>query len=134
MAFNTNQVVLDGFTQPGFAFTMFLKAGHGLTDDELIGRAVTLDTTADATVEVAGDGDAVYGRIFQVEDRSQEGVVTVTVETRFRKRLKKASGTTMARGDTAVGAGDGLVKSAAAADAAKNVVLSVASEYVIVEQ
>ena len=124
MAFNPNQVVLDGFTQHDFAFTMFLKAGHGLTDDELIGRAVTLDTTADAT----------YGRIFQVEDRSQEGVVTVTVETRFRKRLKKASATTMARGDTAVGAGDGLVKSAAAADAAKNVVLSVADEYVIVEQ
>jgi hypothetical protein len=134
MAFNPNQVVLDGYTQHDFAFTMFLAAGHGLTDDELIGRAVSLDTSADATVKVVDTDEAIYGRIFQVEDRSQEGVVTVTVETRFRKRLKKASGTVMARGDTAVGDGDGLVKSAAADDPAKNVVLSVASEYVIVEQ
>ena len=112
---------------------MFL-ADNSLSDADLIGRVVSLDTSADATVKIAADGEAIYGRIFQVEDRSQEGVVTVTVETRFRKRIKKASATVMARGDTAVGAGDGLVKSAAAADPAKNVVLSVASDYVIVEQ
>ena len=134
MAFNPNQVVLDGFTQNDFVFTMFLAAGHGLTDAELIGRVVSIDTSAQATVKVAADGEAVYGRIFQVEDRSQEGVVTVSVETRFRKRIKKASGTSMDIGDTAVGAGNGLVKSAAAADPAKNVVLAVDSEYVIVEQ
>jgi len=134
MAFNPNQVVLDGFTQHDFAFTMFLAAGHGLTDDELIGRVVSLDTSADATVKVAADDEAIYGRIFQVEDRSQEGMVTVTVETRFRKRIKKEAATVMARGDTAIGAGDGLVKSALAADPAKNVVLAVTDDYVIVEQ
>jgi hypothetical protein len=134
MAFNPNQVVLDGFTQHDFAFTMYLAAGHGLTDEELIGRVVSLDTSANATVKVAADGEAVYGRIFQVEDRSQEGVTTVTVETRFRKRLKKAGATVMALGDTAVGAGAGLVKSAASDDPAKNVVLAVETDYVIVEQ
>lgn len=138
MAF-PNQVVLDGFTQHNFAFTMFLKAGHGLTDAELIGRAVTLDTTADATVEVAGDGDNIYGRIFQVEDRSQEDVVTVTVETRFRKRLKKEADNSVviARGESVVGAGDGLVKAATTDDLAKNIVLAGGADgddYVIVEQ
>lgn len=134
MAFNPNQVVLDGFTQHDFAFTMYLAAGHGLSDADLIGRVVSLDTTADATVKVAADGENVYGRIFQVEDRSQEGVVTVTVETRFRKRLKKDSGVTIARGASVVGAGAGLVKAAAAADGAKNIVLASGSDYVIVEQ
>lgn len=134
MAFSPNQVVLDGFTQHDFAFTMFLAAGSNLTDAELIGRVVSLDTSADATVKVAADGEAIYGRIFQVEDRSQEGVVTVSVETRFRKRIKKDAATVMNRGDTAVGAGAGLVKSAVSADPAKNVVLAVADDYVIVEQ
>lgn len=134
MAFNPNQVVLDGFTQHDFAFTMFLTAGHGLTDDELIGRAVSLDTSAAATVKVVAADEAIYGRIFQVEDRSQEGVVTVTVETRFRKRLKKQAGTAFNIGDTAIGEGSGLVKPALAADPAKNVVLAVEADYVIVEQ
>lgn len=134
MAFNPNQVVLDGFTQHDFAFTMFLAAGHGLTDADLIGRAVSLDTSANATVKVAAADEAIYGRIFQVEDRSQEGMVTVTVETRFRKRLKKDAATVMAIGDTAVGDGAGLVRSAVADDPAKNVVLAVEDEYVIVEQ
>jgi len=134
MAFNPNQVVLDGFTQHDFAFTMFLAADGGLTDDEIIGRCVSLDTSADATVKLAAADEAIYGRVFQVEDRSQEGVVTVTVETRFRKRLKKGTGTVVNRGNTVVGAGAGLVKAALAADPAKNVVLAVSGEYVIVEQ
>lgn len=134
MAFNPNQVVLDGFSQHSFSFTMFLAAGHGLTDEEIIGRAVSLDTSATATVKVAAADEPIYGRIFQIEDRSQEGVVTVTVETRFRKRLKKQAATAFNIGDTAIGEGDGLVKPAVAADPAKNVVLAVEDEYVIVEQ
>lgn len=126
--------ILDGFTQHDFAFTMLLADGHGLEENDLRGRVVSLDTTTPATVKVAADGDNIYGRIFQVEDRSQDGVVTVTVETRFRKRLPKAQATVMAIGDTAVGAGNGLVKSAATADPAKNQVLAVEATYVIVEQ
>lgn len=134
MAFNPNQVVLDGFTQHDFAFTMYLAAGHGLTDSDLIGRVVSLDTSADATVKVAADGENIYGRIFQVEDRSQEDVVTVTVETRFRKRLKKANATVITRGASVVGAGAGLVKAAGTADGAKNIVLAAGTDFVIVEQ
>lgn len=133
MTFNTNQVVLDGFTQNDDVFTMFLTTGHGLTDDELVGRAVSLDTSTAAFVKVAADDEIIYGRIFQVEDRSQEGVVTVSVETAFRKRLKKQAGTAFNIGDTAIGEGDGLVKPALAADPTDNLVLAVDTDYVIVE-
>ena len=131
MAFNTNQVVLDGFTQNDHVFTMY-GSGDITIDD--VGKAVSLDTSADATVKLAEDGEAIYGRVFQVEDRSQEGVVTVSVETRFRKRVRKESATVINRGDTVVGAGNGFVKAAAAADSAKNTVLAVADDYVIVQQ
>lgn len=130
MTFNVNQVVLDGFTQHDFCFTML--ANWDATFDD-IGKAVSL-TANPAEVKLAADGDAIYGRIFQVEDRSQEGLVTVTVETRFRKRLPKAGATTMAIGDTAVGAGAGLVKSAGTDDPTANIVLAVATDYVIVEK
>lgn len=132
MTFNVNQVVLDGFTQHDDVYTMFLSAGSGLTDEELLGRAVSLDTSA-AFVKVAANDEIIYGRIFQVEDRTQEGVVTVSVETKFRKRLKKQAGTTFNIGDTAIGEGDGLVKPAVAADPTDNLVLAVDTEYVIVE-
>lgn len=135
MTFNTNQVVLDGFTYNDDVYTMFLATGHGLTDDELLGRAVTLDATA-GTVKVAANDEIIYGRIFQVEDRSQEGVVTVAVETKFRKRLKKQVATAFSIGDTAIGEGNGLVKPAVAADPTDNLVLDVAADntYVIVHK
>lgn len=130
MAFNPNQVVLDGFTQHDFAFTMLISGAVTSAD---LGKAVTLDTTADATVKLAADGDPIYGRIFQIEDRSQEGVTTCTVETRFRKRLPKTAAA-ITRGASVVGAGAGLVKAGLASS--KNIVLFVDedADYVIVEQ
>lgn len=130
MAFNPNQVVLDGFTQHDHAFTMLIS---GTVTSADLGKAVSLDTTAEATVKLAADGDPIYGRLFQIEDRSQEGVTTCTVETRFRKRLPKTAAAIL-KGASVVGAGGGLVKSAAASP--KNIVLFVDedADYVIVEQ
>ena len=135
MTFNTNQIILDGFTYHDDVFTMFLASGSGLTDDQLLGRAVTLDTT-EGTVKVAANDEPIYGRIFQVEDRTQEGVVTVSVETKFRKRLKKQVATSFNIGDTAIGEGSGLVKPALSADPTDNLVLAVATDgsYVIVHK
>ena len=130
MSFNVNQVVLDGFTMHDWCFTMFAS---GSVDTDDIGKAVSLDTSAAATVKLAADDDVIYGRIFQVEDRSQEGVTTVTVETRFRKKLPIADGETVNIGDTVIGAGSGEVKAAASASAA-NKVLAVADGYATVEQ
>lgn len=130
MTFNVNQVPLDAFTQGDFVFTMLIS---GTVDTDDLGKAVSLDTTADATVKLAADGEAIYGRIYQVEDRSQEGLTTVSVETRFRKRVPIAPGQTVARGDTVIGAGDGLVKADAAAGPA-NIVLAIVDGYAIVEK
>jgi hypothetical protein len=127
MTFNTSQVILDGFTMDDFIFTMFIS---GTVTQEDIGKAVSLDTAAPATVKLAADNDVVYGRIFQVEDRSQEGVTTVSVETKFRKRLPKTGAVTI--GASVVGAGAGVVKAAAASSA--NVVLAVGTDYVIVQK
>lgn len=130
MAFNPNQVVLDGFTQHDHAYTMFIS---GVVTPADVGKAVSLDLTADATVKLAADGDAIYGRLFQIEDRSQEGVTTCTVETRFRKKLPKTDAAIL-RGASVVGAGAGLVKSAL--PSSKNIVLAVneTADTVIVEQ
>lgn len=131
MNFNVNQVVLDAFTQHDFVFTMF-ASGTVTTDD--IGKVVSLDTTADGTVKLAAADEEIYGRIYQVEDRSQEGVTTVSVETRFRKRVKIASGEVIARGDTVIGAAAGEVKAALTANPAANIVLAVDGDYAIVEK
>lgn len=135
MVFSPNQVVLDGFTQHDDCYTMFIS---GAVVDADIGKAVELDTALEATVKLATDGADIYGRIFQVEDRSQEGVTTVTVETHFRKRLPKTAAA-ITKGSRVVGAGAGLVRAAATAAEAplgKNIVLFVdeAADYVIVEQ
>ena len=131
MTFNPYQVVLDAFTQGDFVFTMFISGSVTTAD---VGKAVSLDTTADGTVKLAADDDAIYGRIYQVEDRSQEGVTTVSVETRFRKRVPIASGETVNRGDTVIGAGAGEVKAAVTANPAANIVLAVDGDYAIVEK
>lgn len=131
MTFNTSQVILDGFTMDDHIFTMFFS---GTVADATIGKVVSLDTTTAATVKLAADNDIIYGRIYQVEDRTQEGVVTVSVETKFRKRVPFKTGEVLAIGDTAIGAGSGEVKPALAADPTDNVVLAVGSDYVIVQK
>lgn len=131
MTFSTNQVILNGFTMDDFIFTMFFS---GDLADAAIGKVVALDTATKATVKLAGDGDTIYGRIFQVEDRSQEGVITVSVETKFRKNVPLKAGEVVAIGDTVVGAGNGEVKAAAAPNHSDNVVLDVTDTYVTVQK
>lgn len=129
-AMNVNGIVLEAFSFEDFTFTRFIS---GTVDASCVGKAVTIDNTADATVKLAGDGDPIYGRIFQYEDRSQENVKVVSVERKFIKRLPKNG--TVARGDHVVGAGAGAVKAAAyAAGESRNYALVVGSDYVIVEK
>lgn len=131
-AMNINGIVLEAFSFEDFTFTRFIT---GTVDASCVGKAVAIDNTADGSVKLAGDGDEVYGRIYQYEDRTQEGVKVVTCERKFIKRLPKATATVVNRGDHVVGAGNGLVKSATAgAGAARNHALVVGSDYVIVEK
>lgn len=92
-----------------------------------VGKAVTLDATAANTVKLAGDGDAVLGRLEVVESRVQEGVLVGTVALKFAGVLPVKTGQVVAVGNTVVGAGAGEVKAAATADHAHNLVVEVLS-------
>lgn len=129
MTFNTNQIVLECFSLDDFIYTMLASEPITVAD---IGKCVSLDPAVASGVRLAGDGDPIYGRIYQVEDRSQENITTVTVETKFRKRVKLLAGEAPTIGNSIVGAGDGFVKAAPTANG--SVILDVSSDYVIVEK
>lgn len=130
-AMNVNAIVLEAFSFEDFTFTRYIT---GTVDATCVGKAVAIDPAAPGSVRLAADGDEVYGRIFQYEDRTQEGVKVVSVERKFIKRLPK-SAAAIALGAHVVGAGDGTVKSAAyAAGESRNYVIQVGTDYVVVEK
>lgn len=73
-----------------------------------VGKAVALDTSVANTVKLAGDGDAVFGRLEIVENRVQEGMLIGTVALKFIAKLPKSG--TVNVGDHLQGAGSGAVK------------------------
>ena len=72
-------VSLRGLYVEAFAWTFLGASGMTAAD---VGKAVTLDTTAANTVKLAGDGNAILGKLSAVEVRTQDGVITCTVETK----------------------------------------------------
>lgn len=122
-------IFLDGTTHPEFQYTAKIS-GTVTTADE--GKALTLDTAAANTVKLAGDGDAILGRLFRYEDRVVEGVKLATIETKGGMRLPKLESTVIAVGDTVVGDTGGLVKAAVSANWAANFVVEVGTDYVVV--
>ena len=83
-----------------------------LADDikeEHVGLAVVQDSTASNTVKLAGDGDPIFGRLENVEDRKVEGIKVGAVKIIGGMAFKKSE-TAVAVGDKVVGAGNGLVK------------------------
>lgn len=139
MAYTLNDIVLEAFSMEDFTFTYFITGNPSVTD--IVGKAVAIDTTTRGAVKLAGAGDVIFGRIYQYEDRTQQGGgKVVTVERKFRKRLPKAAGTAVAIGAVVEGAGAGLVRPIAtptiATAAESNVVIDVAADgtYVIVEK
>lgn len=138
---NPNAVVAQYFPQDDFMFTY--NAPSTLTQaDE--GKAVAIDTAAANTVKLAASGDAVYGRIFKVEDRRQQGGgVVCTVERKFRAKLPIATGLTgvaaVAIGDTVVGNGAGEVRcsnntTAKTPNHLDNVVIALDGAFAVVEK
>jgi hypothetical protein len=134
MPYTPNDIVLEAFSMEDFTFTYFIT-GH--PDPEgIVGKAVAIDTAQRGSVRLADEGDAVYGRIYQYEDRTQQGGgKVVSVERKFRKRLPKETATAIEIGDTVEGAGDGLV-AAGTENHLDNVVIDVAADgsYVVVEK
>lgn len=85
----------------------------GITNDnkaDYLARAVELDPSANVAVKLATDGGAIYGRILSIEVE-MTGEVLVAVEVSGGLQLPVASGvTTLTRGVTPVGAGNGYIK------------------------
>lgn len=126
-----NQVSLEAFSQNDFTFTRFIT---GVVTPADVGKAVAFDAASPASVKLAGDGDEVYGRIYQVENRTQEGVTTVTVERKFTKRLPIKAGQVVVVGGTVIGAGAGEVKPAVTPNPLNNIVLAIVGAFAIVEK
>lgn len=133
--YTINAVVSQYFPLDDFTFTYNLAAG---TTADHVGAALTLDPTAPNQFKVAGDGDAIHGRLFQFEDRRQQGAGLVgSVERKFKARLPIKAGLggadTVRLGDTVRGAGNGEIKRAAANDPNVNTVVEVTATHATVE-
>lgn len=135
-----NQIVNDGYPLGIFTFTYALS-GTFATDEAIAvanGKAVALDTTAPGTVKLAGDGDAIFGRVYVAERRAVLGINVASIARKFKERLPTAAGyTNAAVGDRVIGGGNGTVKKATANTGAgvpsDPVVIEVGTGYVIVE-
>ncbi len=122
-------VFIDGTTQPDFDYGL-KYSGTIDADDVTDGKALSLDTTVANTVKLAANDDLIIGRLFQLEDRVVEGIQMATFRTKGGLRFPKNESETIALGDTIIGAGDGLVKSAGSADSS-NRVIYVGTDYVV---
>lgn len=132
MAYVLTDIVLEAFSMEDFTFTYFISGNPSPTD--IVGKAVTIDPASRGTVRLSNADDPVDGRIYQYEDRTQQGGgKVVSVERKFRKRLPKAVGDVVAIGDTVEGAGNGLVRTGTP-NRLDNIVIDVASDYVVVEK
>ena len=101
-------VTLQGFEADDFSYTWNLNSAVLVAD---LGKPMTLDTSADNTIKVAGDGDTIIGGLLTFEDRLNEGIKVGTLK---RKGTFVWDYTTApARGVGVVGAAvSGKVKSA----------------------
>lgn len=92
MPYTPNSVVTQTFSFPDFTFTMLVSGTVTAAD---VGKAVALDTTAPNTVKLAGDNDAIFGRLETFEDREQEGIKVGAVSRKFRTVLPTAAAVTV---------------------------------------
>lgn len=129
--YTINRVVSQYFPLDDFTFTYNLSAA---ATADMVGRAMTLDPSAPSQFKPSGDGDRIDGRLFQFEDRRQQGGGLVgSVERKFKAKLPVKAGQTVALGQTVVGAGAGEVKAAATHDPRINTVVEVLNGFVTVE-
>jgi hypothetical protein len=130
MTYDPRKVVSSGFPIDDFIYTYNISGA--VTQDDL-GKALTLDTTAANTMRLAGDGEAVHGRLFSYEDRSQQGGGKVgAVQRRFKDKIPVQVGHGIDVGESVVGAATlGNVKAAVAAN--NTLCVEVGADFVVVE-
>lgn len=138
MAYTANGIVSHGFPLDADTFTYELT-GEARTDAAAAaaaGKAVTQDKTKTASVKLADDGEDIFGRVFQAENRQVQGFMTAAVQRRFKEKLPAATGHGIVLGDSVVGGAPvngqkGFVKKAAEAN--RTVVVEVGTDFVVVE-
>jgi len=134
MVYTPANVVSYGFPIDVTIFTYLLASGVAAAD---VGKAVSIDTTAANRVKLAADGEQIFGRLSTYEDRDSLSIKTGAVERLFKEKLPAASGHGIVVGDAVVGAGNGLVRKAAAgAETTGNrtIVIETGATYVVVER
>jgi hypothetical protein len=141
MAYTGSGVVSSGFPQTADPFTFTYYLTGAFADEAAVraaeGKAVSLDTAAASSVKLAADAEPIFGRIYVAEDRKVLGFKTASVQRRFKEKLPATVGHGIAVGDSVVGAGNGLVRLAAAGaetTSAGNIVVETGTDYVVVEQ
>lgn len=93
------------------------------------GKALAVSASGANLFELAGDGDIIRGFLDKVENREIEGVVVGSMCTRGWFKLPLAEDDAATYGDSIVGAGEGLVKKADAANS--SYVADVGDGYVV---
>lgn len=121
-------VRLDGFRVEESILTYVVE---GNVNANHVGRAVSMTANAGA-VKLAGDGDTIIGRLDSVEAR-EDGTVGAVCH-RFSAKMELAANSGVAIGGSVVGAGDGLVKAANAADHTDNVVVGLDATHAVVNR
>lgn len=119
-----DKVTLRGFHWEDSSLTFNLDAAIVPAD---VGKAVSIDTSGPNKVKLAGDGDAIVGRLSTVEIRTVEGINVGAVELQFANTLPLGAGASvgLAVGDTVQGAGAGAVKKAAANNPRQNFIAEI---------
>lgn len=142
MVYTATGVVSSGFPIDAFTFTYYLS---GVAADDTavaaaVGKAVMQDTAAANTVKLTTDGAAIFGRVFQAENRAILGVRTAAIQRKFKERLPATAGHGIVVSDSVVGAAGGLVRKVASGVPAevtagqRNIVVEVGTDFVVVEQ
>jgi len=120
--YSHTNVTLRGFHSEDSSLTFNLATG--IVDAD-VGKAMSVDASGPNKAKLAGDGDTIIGRLASVEARSVEGTLVGAVELQFANILPIKAGEVVAVGDTVVGAGNGQVKKAAAANHSINFVAEI---------
>jgi hypothetical protein len=131
--YDPRQVVSHGFPFDDFMFTYNISGA--VTQDNL-GNALTLDPAAASTFTLAADGDAIQGRLFSYEDRTQQGAGKVgTVQRKFKEKLPAPAAHGIVVGDAVCGgaiAGQ-VRKAGAGVDPITNLDIETGADLVVVE-
>jgi hypothetical protein len=94
------------------AFPWYIAAGVTLAD---VGKAMSIDTSANCTAKLSADGEPVIGKLASFEDRVQEGIRVGTVD--HTGGFEYAYTGILAVGDSVVGSATaGSVKAATGAN------------------